>query len=184
MVDEFRKKEMEYGEAQAKEELGDALKETPPLKVKVQKGFDAKGMPVHSALTTLQEVAEEHLYLVYKNPLLHVVIEADLLGDQAVHQSDGKLPPVIHIECPIPSCRDAQPDKRSPLSITSGNKHFEIEDLDPKDWKIVTYPDNRPVLGTDGKPIVMTRRLTIKEVFRCSYCNRSFRITDNIMSDA
>jgi hypothetical protein len=184
MVDEFLKKEMEHGEARAKEEMQDVLDKTPPLKVEVQKGFDAQGRPVHSALTTLQEVEEEHLYIIYKNPLLHVVIEADLLGDQAVHNSDGKLPPVIHIECPIPSCREAQPDGRSPLSITSGNKHFEIEDLPHKDWGVVTMPDGRPILSTDGKPVIMTRRLTIKETFKCSYCQRRFRLTDNIMSDA
>lgn len=185
MADEFKNKLMEHGEAQAEEEMRDVFKDkTPPLNVRVQKGFDKQGSPVHSAITTLQEVEEEHFYIVYRSPLVDVIIEVDLLGDQAVHNSDGKLPPVIHIECPIPSCREAQPDGRSPLSITFGNKHFEIEDLPMKDWGVVTMPDGRPVMGTNGKPVIVTRRLTIKETFKCVYCQRRFRITDNIMSDA
>ena len=185
MVDEFQKKIMEAGEKQAEEEMREILKDRPaPLRVQMKKGFDEKGRPVHSAITTLQEVEEEHLYLVYRSTLLDVIIEADLLGDQAVVKSDGKLPPVIHIECPIPSCREANPDGRSPLSITYGNKHFEIEDLPMKDWGVVTMPDGRPVMGSNGKPVIMTRRLTIKEPFECTYCRRKFRITDNIMSDA
>jgi len=185
MADEFQKNMMEAGEQQAEEEMREILKDRPsPLKVQVQKGFDKQGRVVHSAITTLQEVEEEHLYIVYRSPLRDVTIEADLLGDQAVYKSDGKLPPVIHIECPIPSCREAQPDGRSPLSITFGNKHFEIEDLPRKDWGVVTMPDGTPVLGSSGKPVIMTRRLTIKEPFKCTYCQRRFRITDNIMSDA
>lgn len=186
MGDDFQDKLMKAGEEQAEEEMRDILKDKPsPLKVKVQKGFDKKGRPVHSAVTTLQEVNEEHLYIIYRSPLRDVTIEADLLGDQAVHNSDGKLPPVIHIECPITECRKAQPDGRSPLSITSGNKHFEIEDMPMKDWQVVTYPDTgKPVMSSEGKPVIMTRRLTIKETFTCSYCKRRFRITDNFMSDA
>ena len=184
MVDEFQKKMMEAGVEQAEEEFRDILKDRPPMKVEVKKGFDKKGNPVVSAITEINSVEEEHLYIVYRSTFMDVTIECDLLGDQAVHKSDGKLPPVIHIECPIPSCREAQPDGRSPLSITFGNKHFEIEDLPMKDWSVVTMPDGRPVMGSNGRPVIMTRRLTIKETIECVYCRRRFRITDNIMSDA
>ena len=184
MDKDFQQKIMEAGEAQAEEEFRDILKDRPPMKVEVKKGFDAKGNPVLSAITEIDKVEEEHLYIIYRSPLMDVTIEADLLGVQVAYKSDGKLPPVIHIECPIPACRAAQPDGRSPLSITFGNKHFEIEDLPMKDWGVVTMPNGGPVLGSNGRPVIMTRRLTIKESFECSYCKRRFRITDNIMSDA
>lgn len=184
MAEDLQDKLMRAGEEQAEEEMRDILKDRPPLKVEVKKGFDKKGRPIHSAITTLQEVEEEHIYLIYRSPLTDVIIEADLLGDQATYKSDGKLPPVIHIECPIASCRETNPDKRSPLSITFGNKHFEIEDLPMSKWSVVTMPDGKPVMGSNGKPVIMTRRLTIKEKIECSYCGRRFKITDNVMSDA
>lgn len=160
-----------------------------PVKVDIRKGFDEKGRPVFKALTTIQEVAEEHIYLVYRSYNKDVVVECDLLGDQFAKDSDGKLPPVIHLECPVCS----QPDKpgtlpedsqRSMLSITYGNKHFEIEDLEKKDWGVVTMPDGSPVMNSKKEPAVVTRRLTIKERIQCTYCGRYFKITDNIMSPA
>lgn len=185
MVDDIHRKMLDEGVKQAEEEMADVLEDKPqPLKTKVRKGFDKRGHIVHAAETTLQEVKEEHLYVVYRSWNREVVIEVDLLGDQLAVKSDGKLPPVIHIECPIPSCREANADKRSPLSITYENKPFEIEDLPVKDWSAVMTPEGPPVMGSDGKPAIMTRRLTIKDSFECSYCRRRFRITDNIMSDA
>lgn len=151
-----------------------------PTKVEIQRGFDAQGRVIHKAMTTIAEVPEEHLYIVYRSRERDIVIEADLLGDQAVVASDGKLPPMIHIECPL--C--TKPDNRSALSITYTNKPFEIEDIDKQDWGVVTYPDGSPVMSSENKPAIVTRRLTVKDPFRCSYCNRRFRITDNIMSDA
>lgn len=161
----------------------------PPARVQIRKGFDEQGRPMLSALTTLSETPEEHIYLVYRSPVRDAVVECDLLGDQAVMNSDGKLPPVIHIECPRCSKPDpagTRPEnsKRSILSITYGNKHFEIEDLDQKDWGVVTLPDGRPVMGSKGQPAIVSRRLTIKESFKCSYCGRRFKITDNFMQDA
>lgn len=185
MVDDFHKKILEDGVAQAEEEMGDVLKDIPePLEVDVKKGFDNKGNLVHQAEVTLDKVKEEHLYVLYRAWNREVIIEVDLLGDQAVVKSDGTLPPVIHIECPIPSCREANPDKRSPLSITYDNKPFEIEDLPVAKWTVIETPEGPPVMGSDGKPAIMSRRLTIKDSFECSYCRRRFRITDNIMSDA
>jgi hypothetical protein len=151
-----------------------------PTKVEIQRGFDSQGRAVHRAMTTIAETPEEHIYIVYKSKERDIVIEADLLGYQAVVGSDGKLPPVIHIECPI--C--TKPNDRSALSITYANKPFEIEDVDQKDWGVVTYPDGSPVMSSENKPAIVTRRLTVKDPFRCSYCNRRFKITDNIMSDA
>jgi len=158
-----------------------------PVKVDIRKGFDEKGRPVFKAMTTIQEVAEEHLYLVYRSYNRDVVVECDLLGDQTVQNSDGKLPPVIHLECPACS----EPDKkgilpedsqRSILSITHGNKHFEIEDLEKKDWGVVTMPDGSPVMNSKNEPAIVTRRLTVKEKIQCVYCSRYFKITDNFMS--
>jgi len=153
-----------------------------PKKVEIRKGFDKDGKPIVSAMTTLSQVNEEHIYILYQSYAKQAVIECDLLGDQAVHKSDGKLPPVIHIECP--KCTGKEDKDRSVLSITHGNKHFEIEPLPQKDWGVVTMPDGRPVTGSDGKPAIVTKRLTIKEAFKCSYCGSRFRITDNIMSDS
>ena len=148
-----------------------------------REGIDKHGRFGVKSLTTVSEVAEEHVYLIYRSEVKDVVIEADLLGDQAVQGSDGKLPPVIHLECP--RCTDpSSPEKRSILSITQGNKHFEIEDLEQKDWGIVMMPDGAAVQGSKGKPAIVKRRLTVKETIECVYCRRRYKITDNIMSDA
>ena len=166
---------------------GDGLIQPPnaPMgrhaKIDIRRGVDSHGNPNLRAVTTIDEVAEEHIYVVYRSYARDVVLEVDLLGDQAVKGSDGKLPPVIHLECP--RCTSKDPNNRSILSITHGNKHFEIEDLERKDWGEVTF-DGKTVMGSKGNPAIITRRLTIKESFRCTYCNRSYRITDNIMSDA
>jgi hypothetical protein len=151
-----------------------------PIDVKIQAYRDNRGGFVHRAEMLLDKVREEHVYLVYRSSSRDVVIEADLLGDQAVINSDGKLPPVIHIECP----KCSSDKDRSILSIEYENKKFEIEDLDPKDWGTVPHPDGGYVMGTDGQPVIIERRLTVKERFSCAYCYSSFRITDNIMSDA
>ena len=160
-----------------------------PVRVDIRKGFDNKGRAVFKALTTIQEVAEEHIYLVYRSYNKDVVVECDLLGDQFAKDSDGKLPPVIHLECPACSKPDKpgtlpENSERSMLSITYGNKHFEIEDLDKKDWGVVTMPNGQPVLSSKNEPAIVTRRLTVKERIQCTYCGRHFKITDNIMSPA
>lgn len=170
------------------ENHGDGLIQDPnaPVgrqpKIEIRRGIDSHGNPNLKAVTTLDEVAEEHIYVVYRSHAKDAVLEVDLLGDQAVKGSDGRLPPVIHLECP--RCTSTDPNNRSILSVTHGNKHFEIEDLEQKDWGVVTLPDGKPVMGSKGGPAIIKRRLTIKESFRCTYCNRSYRITDNIMSDA
>jgi hypothetical protein len=161
----------------------------PPLKVEIRKGFDEKGRPRLNALTTLDEVEEEHVYLIYRSGLRDVVVECDLLGDQSVRNSDGKLPPVVHLECPRCTKFDEkgirpEDSKRSIMSMEYRNKKFEIEDLPRKDWGVVTMPDGRPVMGSDGKPAIVTRRLTTKETFKCPFCGWRYKITDNILQDA
>jgi len=145
---------------------------------KVREGYDAKGRFVHQGLTTINEVEEEHLYLFYHGPTKDVIIECDLLGTQEAIKSDGKIPPTIHIECP--EC--TKPDDRSALSITYTNRPFEIEDLDIDDWYTIEMPDGSPILGTNKKPIILSKKLTVKDPFRCTYCNRKYRITDNHMT--
>lgn len=160
----------------------EAQQEAPAeqIDVKIRTGLDRDNRFVYRAEATLDKVPEEHIYIIYRSTTKDVVIETDLLGDQAVVASDGRLPPVIHIECP--KCSSLK-DRRV-LSITHGNKHFEIEDLDRKDWGAIPHPTGGLVMGTDGKPAIVKRRLTIKETFSCTYCNSSFKITDNIMSNA
>jgi hypothetical protein len=149
----------------------------------VREGVDRQGRYGIKSLTTIDEVAEEHIYLIYRSEVKDAVLEVDLLGDQAVYGSDGRLPPVINLECP--RCTDvSSPEKRSILSITYGNKHFEIEDLPREQWGVVTMPDGSPIMGSKGKPAVVSRRLTVKETIQCTYCRRRYKITDNIMSDA
>lgn len=147
-----------------------------------QEGLNKDGLFTQRSVTTVNEVAEEHIYVIYRSHAKDAVLEVDLLGDQATQGSDGRLPPVIHIECP--RCTTKDPNNRSILSITYGNKHFEIEDLPEKDWGFVTMPDGKPIMGSKGQPAIVKRRLTIKETFTCVYCRRSYKLTDNIMSDA
>lgn len=160
----------------------------PPVQMqpridRFQEGVDKDGLFRLKSVTTVDEVAEEHVYVIYRSHAFDAVLEVDLLGDQATQGSDGKLPPLIHIECP--RCTSKDPNNRSILSITHGNKHFEIEDLPEKDWGFVTMPDGTPMLNSKKTgPAIVKRRLTIKEKFTCVYCHRSFKITDNVMSDA
>jgi hypothetical protein len=157
----------------------DARREVNP-QLKVQTSASHDGQRTFDVMTTMGEVSEEHVYLIYKSVLKEVVIEADLLGDQATYKSDGTLPPVVHIECP--NC--TSPQDRHALSITHGNKHFEIEDLEEKHWGVVTDADGRVLFNKRGEPVIVKRRLTVKETVQCPYCSKVFRITDNIMSDA
>jgi hypothetical protein len=146
-------------------------------------GVDQTGHHVHRAVTTLDEVAEEHLWIIYTNPLWQMNMEIDLVGDQAVFMSDGKLPPVIHLICP--ECAYVGNADHA-LSIThatvGGTKTFEIEPItDPDDYEVICDKDGVPMKGSKGEPAVNKKRLTIKERFKCEYCARWFKLTDNKM---
>ena len=157
----------------------------PQRKTEVQQSTDDQGRAILKSSTTLDEVHEEHIYVFYRNASWEMVLEVDLLGDQVVFRSDGKLPPVIHILCP--KCvRNGFKDNA--LSIThssmGGTKGFEIEDIPVKDWGAVPHPKGGFVMGTDGRPVIVKRRLTIKESFACEYCKARYKITDNEMRDS
>jgi hypothetical protein len=47
-------------------------------------------------------------------------------------------------------------------------KFVAFEDLDPKDWGFITMPDGALIPGSNGKPAIVSRRLTIKEKFQFS----------------
>lgn len=117
--------------------------------------------------------------------------EFDLLGDLQV-SNDGRIPPVIHMECPLCTPPD-NPQERSFLSVTQSNKDFELEEL--AEDKLVYYlvrpggaiqetrvkPRATEVL--DGTRVcVSKRRLTIKQPFTCAYCGARYRLTDNVLS--
>lgn len=149
----------------------------------LQDGIDQEGHQVHRAVTTLDEVTEEHLWVVYTNPLWQMNLEVDLVGDQAVFRSDGKLPPVIHLICP--ECAYAGHHDHA-LSIThtvvGGTKTFEIEPiLNPDDFEVVCDDKGVPAKGSKGQPAINKKRLTIKERFKCEYCSRWFTLTNNKM---
>jgi hypothetical protein len=155
-----------------------------PKRIKIRSSPDGR---THKALTTIDETPEEHVYLFYKpvgGRYEEIVLEADLLGDRADYKSDGSLPPVIHIECP----RCTKPEDRQALSIThyeaGGSKHFEIEELDPDKWYTVLDPKTeRPLLSSEGKPVLQTKHLTVKEVIKCPSCQSRYKITDCQMRD-
>jgi hypothetical protein len=158
---------------------------TPERKTEVHQGTDQRGNVILKSSTTLDEVHEEHVYVFYRQSNWEMVLEVDLLGDQVVFKSDGKIPPVIHILCP--KCvRNGFKDNA--LSIThssmGGTKGFEIEDIPVKDWGAVPHPQGGYVMGSDGKPVIVRRRLTIKEPFNCEYCKARYKITDNEMRDS
>jgi hypothetical protein len=158
----------------------------PHIKSKVQQFKTDDGLPGVRSATTVDEVPEEHVYVFYKNAFWEMVLEVDLLGDQAVFRSDGKIPPVIHILCP--KCARSG-HRNNALSIThvavGGTKGFEIEELDASQWGMIEDPQtHRPVMASNGAPAIVSRRLTIKESFKCEYCNARYKITDNQMRDA
>lgn len=163
----------------------EAKPEEPQKRTEIQQGTDGQGRSIVKSSTTLDEVAEEHVYVFYRSPNYEMVLEVDLLGDQTVFRSDGKIPPVIHILCPR-CVRNGFADNA--LSIThssmGGTKGFEIEDLPVKDWGAVPHPKGGYVMDSDGKPVIVRRRLTIKEPFKCEYCASRFKITDSEMRDA
>jgi uncharacterized Zn-finger protein len=146
-------------------------------------GTDQQGQHVHRAVTTLDEVAEEHLWVIYHNPLWQMNLEIDLVGDQAVFASDGKLPPVIHLICP--ECAYAgHPDHALSITHTAagGTKTFEIEPIaNPDDYEVICDEKGVPAKGSKGGPAINKKRLTIKERFKCEYCSRRFKLTNNKM---
>ena len=157
----------------------------PQKKTEVYQSTDDRGRFGIRATTTLDEVPEEHVYVIYRNQNWEMVLEVDLLGDQSVFRSDGKIPPVIHILCP--RCAKGGFDKNA-LSIThssmGGTKGFEIEDLPFEKWGAVPHPKGGFVLDSKGQPAIVKRLLTIKESFTCEYCKARYKITDNEMRDS
>lgn len=156
------------------------------VKSKVQQSMTPDGLPIVRSATTIEEVQEEHVYVTYRNAFWEMVLEVDLLGDQAVFKSDGKIPPVIHLLCP--RCV-RMGHKDNALSIThtavGGTKGFEVEDLEEKHWGVIMHPETgNPIMGSDGTPAIVQRQLTIKEKFSCEYCKARYKITDNQMRDS
>jgi hypothetical protein len=163
----------------------EATPEGPQRKTEVNQGTDDRGNVILQSSTTLDQVPEEHVYVFYRASNYEMVLEVDLLGDQTVFESDGKIPPVIHILCPR-CVRNGFKDNA--LSIThssmGGTKGFEIEDIPVKDWGAVPHPQGGYVMDSGGKPVIVRRKLTIKEPFRCEYCKARYKITDSEMRDA
>jgi hypothetical protein len=168
------------------EDKVEAPKKQEPVRSEVQQFTDSDGRAVLRGSTTLEEVKEEHIYVLYKNAFWEMVLEVDLLGDQAVFRSDGRIPPVIHILCPK-CARNGHRDNALSITHTSvgGTKSFEVEDLEEKDWGAIIHPQTgKPIMGSDGMPVIVQRRLTIKESFKCEYCHARYKITDNQMRDS
>jgi hypothetical protein len=151
----------------------------------LQDGIDQQGHQVHRAVTTLDEVAEEHVYVRFRCAEFESMLEFDLVGDQAVFESAGKLPPVIHLICPR-CARNGHPDHA--LSIThsaaGGTKTFEIEELPADQHGVVMDQNDEPLMASDGGYAIRKRLLTIREPFKCEYCHRRYKVTDNEMRDA
>ena len=152
-----------------------------PLKqTKVSEGTDNLGRIHHESLTTLDKVKEEHIYLLYETTTKQIIVEADLLGEDTENSGAGLVPSSIHIECP--EC--TTPSDRRILSIEFANKAYQIEHLTLRDQHVILMPDGEtPVLGSNGKPAIQEKRLTIREKIQCTYpdCRARFKITDNIM---
>lgn len=147
---------------------------------------------VEHHIDTLDSVHEEHVYVVFHTPDgLRMLWELDLLGDQE-QTSDGKLPPVIHLECPLCTTPEV-PQNRSFLSITQPNKQFELQDI-PEGKRVYylvrpggaiqeTRRAPRPEELLDGTLVRFSKKsLTVKQSFACDYCGARFRLTDNVLS--
>jgi hypothetical protein len=117
----------------------------------------------------LSQVHEEHVYLISKTQDGNELIwEADLLGDQTPDGGHGKLPPIIHIECPF--CTDPTvPDGRKAVSVDFKNKPYEIEPLRQPDVKQVSGPMGR-------SEVVIRHHLHVRDILGCPYCTAKFTI--------
>jgi len=143
-------------------------------------------------VSTVAETDEVHVYVLFHYP--HGVVglwEIDLVGARMEKASDGKLPPVVHLECPLCSPQHKGAD-RSFLSITKGNKDFEVEELSRPKWVYYAVDNNGKVYelhhdrekaeqahAAGLRVCINVRELTVKQPFECDYCHLHFRLLKN-----
>jgi uncharacterized Zn-finger protein len=125
--------------------------------------------PTNHSFDTVQQpdaVAEQHVYLFSPAPSGEMLVwEADLIGDLSPDDGHGRLPPVIHIECPF--CTTLE-DRRA-MTITKENKGYEIE--------VLAKPYVKPISGPLGHvDLPIRRHLHVREVIQCPYCQTRFTI--------
>jgi len=142
-------------------------------------------------IDTLAETDEVHVYSVY--PMSggrEVLLELDLVGTRLSAESNGMIPPVVHLECPACTTKE----DRTAISITQENKGFEVEDLSPDKWRYWAIGVDGQVFPLSGgapeaaqakarglRICINKLRLTVKEQFGCPYCGTRFSLVDNVL---
>lgn len=140
---------------------------------------------VHMA-DVLDHVAEEHVYVEFKTPSgKDILMEVDLVGDRVVQESQGAIPPQIHIRCPMCSTASVPID----MSITPPNKTVELEPLPQDRWRYyvatssgqverIKAKDVRAAAGQGHRVCVSKEALTIVEPFACKDCGTLYALHD------
>lgn len=131
-----------------------------------------RGMPAFDTVTISDRVNEEHVYLFHSVEGRDEVWEADLIGDMSPDRGHGKLPPLIHAECPF--C--TSPNDRRAMTIDKLNKGYEIEPV---------TPFIKTVVGMNGPiHVEVSRLLHVRESITCPYCQTRFTIRGSTIQRA
>jgi len=124
---------------------------------------------------TIARAAGRKVYLFLRES--QGFIECELF-DQPYQDSNGKVPPELHVICPHCGGESIIPPSSDPTAKT-----VSLEYLDPP--RVLEMPDN-------GEKVWQTVRVTVEEVCRCNHpdpagkgkCRWAFKITDNVVSRA
>jgi len=122
---------------------------------------------------TVARVAGRKVYLYLRETQDWIECE---LFDQPHKDSNGKIPPELHIICPYCNGESVIPPASDPTAKT-----ISLEELNPP--RKIEMPDN-------GETVYQTMRVTVEEVCRCNHpapngkgkCRWAFKITDNVVS--
>lgn len=147
--------------------------------------LDPRKPAVHYA-DVLDRVAEQHVYVEFKTPTgRDILMEVDLVGDRVVHESRGRIPPQVHIRCPMCSTAELPID----MSITPPNKTVEVEPLPRERWRYyVSSPTGQvqriraaqaqEAAAAGMRVMVSKEALTIVETFACKDCGTVYKLQD------
>jgi len=121
-------------------------------------------------VSQIARVPGRKVYLYYRTGQVYLECE---LYDKPHQDSEGKVPPELHIQCPACGGESIIPGSKV-------KKTIHVEYLKPP--RRLEMPDN-------GEVVQQTARVTVDEVCQCGYpdpagkgkCGWRFKLTDNVV---
>lgn len=125
---------------------------------------------VVDVVTQADAVPEEHVYAYSRTPDGNSLLwEIDLIGDLSHDEGYGRLPVVLHMECPY--C--TSPKDRRAMTITQEGHGYEIEPIPPRIEQV------SGVLGR--REVVVDRLFSVRRPVTCPYCMVRFTVRGGLI---